>query len=442
MRAVGYLRLTRCLPGRYPDRARPDRTPYAGLPFVIRRNRDQAALTARGRRLRDSARHEEQLRAQGAEPYAYETGGRRRSGSAVSARRRGPSIKVVLLIAFLLLLTVAVVGGILIWQRVSKFNDSVSTAPAASSALWGPLGGTDRINIALFGYGGKEHHAGNYLADSIQILSIDPKHNETTIIPVPRDFWIEGLPEIPDNGKINEAFALGYEQDKIPGAARLTTEVLSTVTGLKIDHWMAIDFGGFKEIIDAVGGVDVNNRRFFRYTWSPWVYDHNAFEANDPDLKFERGKIHLDGDQALAYARARYTSLLSESSDFARSERQQKVLGALRSKLGSGGIGSIGPGLAMMDALEGRMKTDLSAIDLALLSSHFSPDRRLTMKEGRILEATTNTDGAYILVVKGRKDGTDYHPLQRFLKLELARLTAAAERKASATPTTGPSASP
>ncbi|HET6820836.1 MAG TPA: hypothetical protein VFH98_09805, partial [Candidatus Limnocylindria bacterium] len=135
-----------------------------------------------------------------------------------------------------------------------------------------------------------------------------------------------------------------------------------------------------------------------------------------------------------AYARARYTSVQSESSDFARSERQQRVLGALRAKLGSGGIGSIGPGLAMMDALEGNLKTDLSAIDLALLSSHFSPDKRLTMKEGRVLEATTNTDGSYILVVKGRKDGSDYAPLRHYLKRELARLSQEAERKASASP--------
>jgi LCP family protein required for cell wall assembly len=397
---------------------------------VIRRNRDQARLTADGRRLRDSARRGEDLPAQGT-PYASAAG----HGTAVRARRRGPSIKLVLLIAFLLLLVVALVGGILLWQRVSKFNDSVSTAPATSSALWGPLGGTERINIALFGYGGKEHHAGNYLADSIQILSIDPQHNQTTIIPVPRDFWVEGLPEMPDNGKINEAFAIGYERGRIVGAARLTTKVLSEVTGLKIDHWMAIDFGGFKEIIDAVGGVDVKNRRFFRYTWSPWVYNHHAFAQNDPDLKFVTGKIHLDGAQALAYARARYTSVLAESSDFARSERQQRVLGALRAKLGSGGIGSLGPGLAMMDALEGRMKTDLSAIDLALLSSHFSPDRRLTMKEGKVLQATTNTDGAYILVVIGQKSSTDYTPLQEFLARELDRLSRSAERQANATAT-------
>jgi polyisoprenyl-teichoic acid--peptidoglycan teichoic acid transferase len=356
------------------------------------------------------------LRAPSTDPEA-----RGPSTARVAPRRRGPSIKTVLLLSLLLILVVAAVGGILLWQRVSAFNDSVSTAPAASSALWGPLGGDERVNIALFGYGGSEHHAGNYLADSIQIVSIDPETNRTTIIPIPRDFWIEGLQQIPDNGKINEAFAIGWQRDGVEGAAKLTTRVLSEVTGMEISHWLAIDFSGFEGMVDAVGGVEVKNRRYFRYTWSPWVYEHDAFEENDPDLYFNRGWIHLDGEQALAYARARYTSLRSESSDFARSARQQHVLAALRTKLGSGGIGALGPGLAMMDALKGRMKTDLSAIDLALLSSHLNPDRRLALKEGRVLEATTNTNGQYILVLVGRSSATDYTPLQEYLAKELNR---------------------
>jgi hypothetical protein len=101
--------------------------------------------------------------------------------------------------------------------------------------------------------------------------------------------------------------------------------------------------------------------------------------------------------------------------------RQQRVLAALRTEIGDGGIGSIGPGLAMMDALDGQMKTDLSAIDLFLLSGHLDPDRRIALKEGVILEATTNTIGQYILVVIGRASSTDYAPLQQFLVTELAK---------------------
>ncbi len=124
------------------------------------------------------------------------------------------------------------------------------------------------MNIALFGYGGSEHKSGNYLADSIQIMSVDPNTNKTTVIPIPRDFWIEGLPQLPDNGKINEAFAIGWQQGGVEEAAAKTTEILSEVTGLQIHHWMAIDFAGFREMIDAVGGVEVNNPRAFRYTWN------------------------------------------------------------------------------------------------------------------------------------------------------------------------------
>jgi LCP family protein required for cell wall assembly len=384
---------------------------------LFRRNRNQATPTARTRRLRETGGRDEDLGQGYADPYAYDAA----SGAAVAQRRRGPSWKVIVLLVLLLILVIVVGGGILLWQRVSAFNSSVSTAPATSSALWGPLGAQERVNVALYGYGGPAHHSGNYLADSIQILSIDPVAKTTTVIPIPRDFWIEGLPELPDNGKINEAFAIGYAQGDIAGAAQLTTEVLSQVTGLEINHWMAIDFAGFQGMVDAVGGVTVRNERTFRYTWSPWVFEHRAFEKNAPEQIFRRGKINLTGEQALAYARARYTNVPSLSSDFARSERQQQVLSALRKKLGEGGIGSIGPGLSMMDALAGRMKTDLSAIDLFLLSSHISPDARIELKEGRILEATSNTIGQYILVVKGRASSTDYTPLQKYLARQLAK---------------------
>jgi polyisoprenyl-teichoic acid--peptidoglycan teichoic acid transferase len=399
---------------------------------MIRRNRTSASSTDRARRIRHSAAYEDELRAQGIDPYAEPAaGGGGTSGisNAAVARRRGPSIKVILGLSVLLLLIVATVGAILLWQRVAAFNDSVSTAPATSSALWGPLNGDEPVNIALFGYGGEEHKSGNYLADSIQIMSVDPKNDKTTVIPIPRDFWIEGLAQLPDNGKINEAFAIGYQQGGLEEAAAKTTEILSEVTGLQIDHWMAIDFAGFHEMIDAVGGIDVKNPRSFRYTWNVWRFQHNKWDHN-----FAKGMLHLDGEQALDYARARYTSVPQESSDFARSIRQQRVLGALRKKLGEGGIGSVGPGLAMMDALDGRMKTDLSAVDLFLLSSHLQPDRRIELKEGRILEATSNTVGQYILVVKGRDSSTDYQPLHRYLRKQMAKPFPERHAGASASP--------
>jgi len=301
---------------------------------------------------------------------------------------------------------------------------------SGSFDLFGALNGSERVNIALIGYGGIEHKGGNYLADSIQILSIDPTANATTLIPIPRDFWVEGFPEIPDNAKINEAFAIGEIRGGIDEAGRFTTRILSEVTGLTIDHWLAIDFTGFREVIDGVGGITIDNPRSFKFTWSEPAFLAGHFSAGS----FPRGEITLDGAQALDYARARYTSNPRESSDFARSIRQQRVLRALRDKVGSGGIGSIGPGLGLMDALAGKMRTDLSAIDLFLLSSHLRIDRRVELKEGVVLEATTNTLGQYILIPKGQETSTDYRPVKSYLRRMLARPIASPAPTSEASP--------
>lgn len=307
-------------------------------------------------------------------------------------------------------------GGWLLWQRVAAFNDAVSSAPSVSSALFFPLLGSERVNVAMYGYGGPEHGGGSYLADSIIILSIDPETDTTTMIPIPRDLWVQGLPELPDNAKINEAFAIGYVRGGVPEAGRAATAVLAKVTGLPIEHWMALDFTGFKAMVDSVDGVTVDNPLAFAYTWSDDQYFAGTWDGGS----FESGPIFLDGVHALDYARTRYTSVQAESSDFARSVRQQRVLAALRGKLGDG-LGALGPGLGIMDALKGQMSTDLSAVDLYLLSGHIGADRRIELAEGLILEATTNSIGQYILVVLGRSSGSDYAPLQAFLQTELAR---------------------
>jgi LCP family protein required for cell wall assembly len=386
---------------------------------MIRRDpsRSHASPSVRARRMRDAARREERLRARGIDPYAGALASGATGEAAFAKPRRRRSIKRTLLLVVLILLIGMAVGAILLWQRVSAFNETVSTAPTTSSALFLPLGGDERVNVVLFGYGGAEHRGGSYLADSIQIISIDPATDTTTMIPIPRDLWVEGNPAISDNGKINEAFAIGYQAGGIEEAARFTTSVLSDLTGLELEHWLAIDFAGFRAMVDAVGGVTVVNPTAFSYTWDEGTFHAGVFSGGT----FEQGELHLDGQHALDYSRSRYTSVPAESSDFARSVRQQRVLSSLRSKLGEGGVTSIGPGLRMMDALAGRMKTDLSAIDLFLLSGHLNPDRRIELTEGVILQATTNTIGQYILVVIGRAGSADYTPLHEFLRAELAR---------------------
>ena len=112
------------------------------------------------------------------------------------------------------------------------------------------------------------------------------------MIPIPRDLWIQGLPEIPENAKINEAFADGYVRGGVAEAGRAATLVLSKVTGLKIEHWMAIDFTGFKTMVDTVGGVTIDNPVAFSYTWSEQNFHAGIWDGGS----FAAGTITLDGE--------------------------------------------------------------------------------------------------------------------------------------------------
>ena len=314
-------------------------------------------------------------------------------------------------VALLAIVVLAVVLGL----RAAAFNASVSSAPFPSTSLLGALNGSDRVNVLMVGYGGGEHD-GAFLADSIQILSIDPLTDTTTTVPIPRDLWIDGVASYDRSAKVNEVFSTGNSAGGVDRAGSLLAEVLSEVTGLDIGHWLSIDFVGFSSMVDAVGGVTVDNPVAFAYTSTE--EQHAAGDWNVGS--FEAGQIHLDGEQALAYSRARYTSVFSESNDFARSVRQARILGALRQELGDGGVTSIVPGLRLMDAMEGQVRTDLSAIDLALLSSHLASDRRVELTEGPVLTATSNSNGAYILVPTGWSGPGDYGGLQAYLSNELA----------------------
>ena len=392
------------------------------------RSRAHAAPTARARRLRAAERDRERQES-GASPWGPPAGATDAGApEAIPRKRRRVRLPLVFGVAVVVVLLLTVVGSVLLWQRVSAFNQKVSSAPMASTSLFGPLGGTARVNVLMIGYSGEAKHGGTYLADSLNILSIDPKTNQTTLIPIPRDLWIQGLRQMPRGGKVNEAFADGWDAGGWKEAGKVQAAVVSEVTGLTIQHWLSIDFSGLSAVVDAVDGVTVTNPRAFSYTW--W---EDTYQAKRWSGSFPKGTLHLNGAQALTYTRVRYTSVSAESSDFARSVRQERVLTALRDKLGSG-IGSLGPGLGIMDALAEHLKTDLSAFDLFLLSGHMHADRRIELKLGTVLAAGRNSAGSYILFPAAAQTLGDYAPLRRYLAAELAKPIPTPKPTASQTP--------
>ena len=309
------------------------------------------------------------------------------------------------------MVAVLAAGVVFLAQRAAAFNGAVSTEAAVSMRLFGPFAGGDRVNVLLLGYS-DESRAGAYLSDSINVLSIDRESGVTSMIGIPRDLWVEGLPEVPDNMKINEALRLGFYAGGLENGAELAAQAVTHVTGLPIDGYLTLDFQGFEAMVDAVGGVTVENPTAFSYTW-----DEANFLAQNFRGSFDAGTLELDGREALTYARNRYTSVVAESSDFARLVRQQRVLEAIRNEVS--GWAMLPKALAISGALEGHMRTNMSVADLAMLASKMDPDRRIDLPEDVILRASTNSLGQYILVVVGQATPTDYTLLHAFIESAL-----------------------
>jgi LCP family protein required for cell wall assembly len=317
-----------------------------------------------------------------------------------------------LAIAGVLVVVVATTVGFFVVQRAIAFNDAVSSEPALSARLFGPFAGDERRNVLLLGYS-DETREGAFLSDSMNVLSVDPATDTVSMIPIPRDLWVEGLAEVPENLKINEAFRIGTYAEDLTHGAELAAAAVTHVTGLEIHAWISLDFQGFEAMVDAIGGVTIENPTAFSYTW-----DEASWQAGSFSGSFDAGTLHLDGSRALDYARNRYTSVVAESSDFARLVRQQRVLQAIRAEIS--GWRTVPTGLAVAESVEGHLRTNLSVLDLAMLAGKLDPDRRIELAEDVILRASTNTLGQYILVVIGQETTADYEPLHRFIAEALA----------------------
>ncbi|OGH92944.1 MAG: hypothetical protein A2534_03235 [Candidatus Magasanikbacteria bacterium RIFOXYD2_FULL_39_9] len=180
----------------------------------------------------------------------------------------------------------------------------------------------DRINILLLGIGGSGHD-GPYLSDTNIILSIKPSTNQVAMISVPRDL----AAKMGNYGfrKINNANAFG-ELEQSGNGGEYARKVFEDTFNISLPYYARVDFAAFKELIDAVGGINVDVQRSFVDTAYPGPND--SFQT----ISFEAGPQHMDGERALIFTRSRHGSN-GEGSDFARAKRQQIMLAAFKKKL-------------------------------------------------------------------------------------------------------------
>lgn len=255
---------------------------------------------------------------------------------------------------------------------------------------------TGRINILLLGFGG-EGHDGAYLTDSQLILSIFTKEKKMSTMNIPRDTYVN------DNGsykKMNSVYADAEYKLKGSGARRLSS-ILESELNAKINYYATIDFKGFKELVDQIGGVDINVRNSFTDYQYPLGETYGYMY---PAPTFTQGMMRMDGATALIYSRSRHAAGV-EGGDFARSVRQREVItGVAKKALDQGFLSNVSKLDQVINTLSKNLSTDLKSNEIYALGKAFKEFKldqsavSWTLQDGDgILCAQTNPDTGYIL---------------------------------------------
>ncbi|NJP32143.1 LCP family protein [Micromonospora thermarum] len=178
------------------------------------------------------------------------------------------------------------------------------------------------LNIMMLGSDSRDpNNSSGSRADTIILAHLPADRSSAQLISIPRDTWVN-VPKSPEgrggrDAKINASYAWG--------GVPLMVQTVEKFTGVRVDHVTMVDFAGFKDIVDALGGIEITVDKGFTSTHSL-----------NPDgrREFVPGRQTMDGAAALDYARERYAFA---DGDFTRIKHQQQVIKAILDKAASGG---------------------------------------------------------------------------------------------------------
>jgi LCP family protein required for cell wall assembly len=240
-----------------------------------------------------------------------------------------------------------------------------SGQPAAASI-------EERINILVMGLDRRvDEPKGNPTrTDTMFVVTIDPYSKTAGVFSIPRDLWVE----IPDGqggyfkNRINVAYEYGPLKNYPGGGPGLAIDTIEHNFDMKIDHYVVLDFVGFMELVDAVGGIDVDVKDV---VWDP-SYCNTTDCSDRKEVYFEPGLQHMDGELALQYVRVRYGS-----DDLKRIERQQDVIRATLDAALNAQLLIPNRAVSIYDKFRDAVETDISAFKvpgLALLAQDIPPE--------------------------------------------------------------------
>ncbi|MEU2611325.1 LCP family protein [Micromonospora sp. NPDC007271] len=236
-------------------------------------------------------------------------------------RRRGRRIALILLLVVVLLAGGGVLAGGLYYRSVNSSVERVDAFEDVPEEARPQVVAKNAMNIMILGSDSRDPEStGGSRSDTIILAHLPADRSSAQLISIPRDTWVP-VPRSKDgrhggrDAKINAAYAWG--------GVPLMVQTVEKFTGVRIDHVTMVDFAGFKEIVDALGGVEIDVEKGFTTNY-----------ALGGSRTFAKGPQTMDGAAALDYARERHAFA---DGDFARIRHQQQVIKAILDKAASGG---------------------------------------------------------------------------------------------------------
>ncbi|MEF3692422.1 MAG: LCP family protein [Candidatus Moraniibacteriota bacterium] len=342
---------------------------------------------------------------------------------------------------------VLLVIGLVILLLANSFLGKISTEGNLFSSLANSLPGVEkklqgeeegRINILLLGMRGENVPGGGTLADTIMVVSIKPETNQVAFLSIPRDLYVDN-PNLGAKSKINAVYSYGQQNGKNNGIGGMK-EVVSKVVGQEIHYAIVLNFKGFVDLIDKLGGIEVSLDKPFEeamqfneervcdsyvFTKPTGNFEYKYHTRKDGskyvaatyklctnpnvecggDFKLPAGEQTLSGEKALCYARSRVTS-----SDFDRARRQQMIIEKIIQKATSIGVLTDFEKMnGMAEILGDNLKTDLELWELKRLyemqQKMQSPEKTQKVlensTEGLLYAPAETKEAGYILLPIG-----------------------------------------
>lgn len=263
-------------------------------------------------------------------------------------------MQILLIVVLLAIVGVMAYAGYLYYQVQGMFN-GVGPKDSGGTVISQPVAPEKSakvkpITMALLGTDYRQE-TGTRLTDVVMVATLNPDTKSATIVSLPRDTYLQLEGYIPN--KLNSYYPKFYAKDKKDGTDLAMSEMktlLGKYLGVDVEYTTVLNFQGFRDVVDSVGGIDINVDMKMCY----------VDKADGTNINLSTGQQHLNGANSLDYVRYRKSNCSPRtqgSDDFSRNQRQNQVLNAVVDKIQSfSGVTKLG---SIIESVDKNMETDI-----------------------------------------------------------------------------------